>query len=96
MKPFDVDNLAAKDKLLIQKDVLIIGLDIICPGDVSWKKCLNSFLNFQISFHRIGLKDKSGNFEGLGEALTLNDAIEKMGDHGRRISYLKVSGTQSY
>jgi hypothetical protein len=29
--------------------------------------------------------------EGLGKVLTLKDAIEAMGDTGKRISYLKAS-----
>ena len=70
----------------------IVGKNL--SGNLEWNFSLGRFFLvislFQISFQKIGLKDKSGKVEGLGEALTLKDAIQKMGDHGKRISYLKV------
>jgi hypothetical protein len=38
------------------------------------------------------MKEYSGDAEGLGQVLTLKDAVELMGDAGRKISYLKVRG----
>ncbi len=52
-----------------------------------------SHLNtFQISFKKIGMKEYSGDAKGLGQVLTLKDAVQLMGDAGRKISYLKVRG----
>ena len=49
-----------------------------------------AFQLLQISFEKIGLNHKSEFVAGLGEVLTLVDAVKKMGDVGKRISYLKV------
>jgi hypothetical protein len=36
------------------------------------------------------MKEYSGDVVNLGKALTLKDAIQLMGDIGKKISYLKV------
>ena len=45
----------------------------------------------QITFLKTGLSDHSGTIEGFGPVLTLKDAINQLGDAGKKISYLKVS-----
>ena len=50
---------------------------------------LNYFL--QISFRRIGISNSSEMLKGFGQVLTLDDAVKKMGDSGKIISYLKVT-----
>ena len=41
------------------------------------------------------MKEFSGDAAGLGKVLTLKDAVQLMGDAGRKISYLKVKLTNS-
>ena len=36
------------------------------------------------------MSDSSGYIDGLGPVLTLQDAVQLMGDDGKEISYLKV------
>jgi hypothetical protein len=50
-----------------------------------------NIFSLQISFQRIGISNTSEMVEGFGQVLTLDDAVEKMGDLGKIISYLKVT-----